>query len=42
MIATSILKARGYDNVVDIAGGFKAIKHAGIPITTAVPSGAKE
>ena len=30
VIAASILKARGYHNVIDVAGGFKAIKEAGI------------
>jgi rhodanese-related sulfurtransferase len=29
MIFASILKARGYDNLVDIKGGFKAIKESG-------------
>ena len=29
MIFTSILRARGYDNLVDIQGGFKAIKESG-------------
>ena len=29
MIFTSILKARGYDNLIDVAGGFKAIKDSG-------------
>lgn len=34
MIFNSILKARGFDNLVDIKGGFKAIKDAGsIPVT---------
>ena len=33
MIAASILKSRGIHNLVDIAGGFKAIKEAGIPVT---------
>lgn len=28
MIFTSILKARGYDNLIDVKGGFKAIKDA--------------
>jgi len=26
MIALSILKARGFDNLIDVAGGFAAIK----------------
>ena len=29
MIFTSILKARGYDNLIDVKGGFKAIKDSG-------------
>ena len=29
MIFTSILKARGYDNLVDVAGGFSVIKKSG-------------
>ena len=29
MIFTSILKARGYDNVIDIKGGYKALKESG-------------
>jgi rhodanese-related sulfurtransferase len=29
MIAASILKARGFSNVIDIAGGLKAIKDTG-------------
>ncbi len=29
MIFTSILRARGYDNLIDIQGGFKAIKESG-------------
>ncbi|NND88273.1 MAG: MBL fold metallo-hydrolase [Flavobacteriaceae bacterium] len=33
VIAASILKARGIHNVIDVAGGFKAIKEADIPIT---------
>ncbi len=32
VIAASILKSRGIHNVVNIAGGFAAIKEAGIPI----------
>ena len=30
MVASSILKSRGYDNVVDIQGGFGAIAETGI------------
>ena len=34
MIFNSILKARGFENIVDVKGGFKAIKEAGkIPVT---------
>jgi glyoxylase-like metal-dependent hydrolase (beta-lactamase superfamily II)/rhodanese-related sulfurtransferase len=36
MIAVSILKARGYDNVVDVAGGFKAIADTDVPRTAFV------
>lgn len=31
MIAASILKARGYDNVVNVQGGFKAIAETDVP-----------
>ena len=33
MIAASILKSRGIHNLIDVAGGFKAIKEADIPVT---------
>jgi rhodanese-related sulfurtransferase len=34
MIFASILRARGYDNLIDVRGGFKAIKEAGnVPVT---------
>lgn len=33
MIASSILKSRGIHNMIDVAGGMKAIKEAGIPVT---------
>ncbi len=36
MIAASILKSRGIHNLVEIAGGFKAIKEAGIKVTDEV------
>jgi len=36
MIAVSILKARGYHNVIDIAGGFKAIAETDVPKTNYV------
>ncbi len=34
MIMASILKARGFENVVDVAGGFKAMKDSGLFETT--------
>lgn len=33
VIAASILKARGFDKLVDVAGGFAAIKTTNLPIT---------
>jgi hydroxyacylglutathione hydrolase len=33
VIASSILKARGFHNVVDVHGGFKAIENTEIPVT---------
>lgn len=33
VIAASILKARGYHNMVDVAGGFKAIKETSIKVS---------
>ncbi|MFD0988483.1 rhodanese-like domain-containing protein [Mariniflexile jejuense] len=36
VIAASILKSRGIHNLIDVAGGFKAIKEAGIPVTNYV------
>lgn len=36
VIAASILKSRGFHNLIDIAGGFKAIKETGIPKTNYV------
>ncbi len=33
VIAASILKSRGIHNVVNVAGGFTAIKNAGIPVS---------
>ena len=33
MIAASMLKSRGYHNVVDVAGGFTALKGSDIPVT---------
>lgn len=42
MIASSILKSRGYHNVVDVAGGFKAIGETQVPTTEYVcPSSLK-
>jgi len=34
MIAASILKARGWDNLVDVQGGFTAIKNTPVERTT--------
>jgi hydroxyacylglutathione hydrolase len=36
MIAASILKARGFDNVINVEGGFKAISETSIPRTAYV------
>jgi glyoxylase-like metal-dependent hydrolase (beta-lactamase superfamily II)/rhodanese-related sulfurtransferase len=33
MIAASILKARGFDNLINIRGGFKALKETNLPFT---------
>jgi rhodanese-related sulfurtransferase len=33
MIAASLLKARGYHNVIDVAGGFNAIKKTDMKVT---------
>jgi glyoxylase-like metal-dependent hydrolase (beta-lactamase superfamily II)/rhodanese-related sulfurtransferase len=33
VIAASILKSRGYHNLIDVAGGMKAIREAGITLT---------
>ena len=40
MIASSILKSRGYHNIIDVQGGFKAIKESSLPISNyACPTG---
>jgi hydroxyacylglutathione hydrolase len=36
MIAASILKARGFDNVINVEGGFKAISDTDVPRTAYV------
>lgn len=36
IIAASILKARGFDKLIDISGGFSAIKNSDLPITNFV------
>ena len=36
MIAASILKSRGIHNLIDIQGGFKAIKEADVEVSTYV------
>ena len=33
MIFSSILKSRGYDKIIDVQGGVKAIREVGIPLT---------
>jgi rhodanese-related sulfurtransferase len=42
MIAASILKSRGYHNLINVAGGFAAMKESGMDVTDhACPSGSK-
>jgi rhodanese-related sulfurtransferase len=36
MVAASLLKARGYHNVIDVAGGFNAIKSTSVVVTDEV------
>ena len=36
VIAASILKARGFNNLIDIAGGFAALKNTDLPTTNYV------
>lgn len=36
VIAASILKARGFNNLIDISGGFAALKTTGLPVTAFV------
>ena len=38
MIAASILKARGYDNVIDVAGGYGAISKTDVPKAVGAPA----
>ncbi len=33
MVAASLLKARGYHNIIDVAGGFNAIKQTNVKVT---------
>ncbi|MEJ2163375.1 MAG: MBL fold metallo-hydrolase [Robiginitalea sp.] len=43
VIAASILKSRGYHNLVDVGGGFKAIQETDLPVTEYIcPSQIKE
>lgn len=41
MISSSILKARGYDNIINVNGGFDALKNAGFKTTDFVCSSKK-
>lgn len=42
MVFASILKSRGFDKVVDVQGGYKAIRESGVlPVTDAVPADTK-
>ena len=34
MVATTILKARGFHNMIDVIGGFGKIKETNLPIVT--------
>ncbi len=36
MVAASLLKAKGYNNIVNVNGGFNKIKAAGLPVVTEV------
>jgi len=38
MVANSIIKARGFDNVINVEGGLSAIKKAGIPVLVDTPA----
>ncbi len=38
MVAASILKARGYDNIVNIDGGYGAMVQAGVPVSEPIPN----
>lgn len=38
MVANSILKARGFDNVVNVEGGMDAIRKTSVPISIATPA----
>ena len=38
MVANSILKARGFDNVVNVAGGLTAIRNVDVPVVTELPT----
>jgi len=36
MVAASILKARGFENIVEVAGGYGAIAKTGVPKTNLI------
>ena len=38
MVAASILKARGFENIIEVAGGYGAISKTSVPKTNLIPS----
>jgi hypothetical protein len=38
MVASSILKAQGFEHVVNVEGGWNKIKESGVPISTGAPA----
>jgi glyoxylase-like metal-dependent hydrolase (beta-lactamase superfamily II)/rhodanese-related sulfurtransferase len=38
MIASSILKSHGYNNVINVEGGWNKIKESGVPVATGAPA----
>jgi len=37
MIAASMLKAKGFDNIVNVTGGWNHIKETDVPIEPGIP-----